>query len=307
MSSPCRILYVDDDRDSCDLARVMLNYSDTGCAVTTSDSAEEALLLIDKHSFDIYVFDYWMPDISGIELCRYVRQSDSNTPIVFFSAMARPVDIAEGVKAGANEYLIKPNDLEKLPETVKRLLAENSAVRQAELAMKNRPVSISEKTALQTSYTGKSQPSVWKVNFKESTADSSKAPFRKMSKINNLIKEKKFNQTNKFSKAHFRPIFIGTAILAAIVLHFTIQSSFFQNEKISPNVAREQRVEPKLEYEAKNPDIKTMPDIVQPETKIAPLRKTTKNAPTQTVIKKTEPRESKAVRLRRAEKFLTGV
>lgn len=127
MSFPSRILYVDDDNDSCELARVMLNLFDSSWLVTSARSAEEAIALIEKEAFDLYVFDYSLPKISGIELCRYIRRFDSDTPILFFSALARNAEITEAKAAGANEYLLKPNDLEKFPETVKRFLDKNAA------------------------------------------------------------------------------------------------------------------------------------------------------------------------------------
>lgn len=127
MSSDYRVLYVDDNKDARELAAVYFNYSDSGCVVTSAESADEALLLIEKEQFDAYVFDYCLPDMSGIELCRYIRQFDADTPILFFSGMARSADISEGIGAGADEYLVKPNDLEKLPLTVRRLLDEKSA------------------------------------------------------------------------------------------------------------------------------------------------------------------------------------
>lgn len=122
MFAPNRILYVDDNRDACELAAVMFDHLDADCHVTAAESAEEALRLIEKERFDIYIFDYRLPEMSGIELCRRVRQSDARTPILFFSAMARPSDVSAARAAGANDYLIKPNDLDKLPQTVKRML-----------------------------------------------------------------------------------------------------------------------------------------------------------------------------------------
>ena len=124
MTAPRRILYVDDNKDSCELAAVMLTYSDAECAVVAAETADEALRLIEKEPFDLYIFDYSMPDTSGIELCRYVRQFDRDTPILFYSGMAAPDDVTEGLAAGANEYLVKPNDLEKLSGTVKKFLSK---------------------------------------------------------------------------------------------------------------------------------------------------------------------------------------
>ena len=131
-------------------------------------------------------------------------------------------------------------------------------------------------------------------------------------------KEKRFHhnqiQADEAAKSHFRLSFLskltqrfpakvgGAAISALIVLHFVSQFIFFQNENISPKTENEQIVEIKPEYEPAKPDVviipkSTAPIIAQPERKAAPFRK---------VAKKKPRGESKAERLRRAERLLTG-
>jgi type IV secretory pathway VirB10-like protein len=106
----------------------------------------------------------------------------------------------------------------------------------------------------------------------------------------------------------------GAAILAVIVLHFVSQFIFFPSQKPAPEIEAMSRqsveikaenepvAEIEIESEPKKPEIVTMPEKAppnaQPEIRIAP---------SQTLIRKKEPRESKAERLRRAERLLTGV
>jgi DNA-binding response OmpR family regulator len=124
MPSPTRILYVDDNRDSRELVSLILRYSDMNCEIITADSAENAILLIKNRPFDFYILDYALPIISGVELCLQIRENDAETPILFFTAMARSEDRAIGINAGANDYLVKPDDLDALAEKVRRLLTE---------------------------------------------------------------------------------------------------------------------------------------------------------------------------------------
>ena len=121
------ILYVDDDKDSCELMELMLHQSEASFEVKSVSTVREALSLIEKQSFDFYILDYALTDGAGTELCRKIRQKDSQTPIMFFSAMARDVDRQRAMAAGASEYLVKPNDLERFTKTVKRLLSETSS------------------------------------------------------------------------------------------------------------------------------------------------------------------------------------
>lgn len=123
MSISPRILYVEDNKDSCELLSMMLPlYSDWKCSITTVDNADTALSLMQKQVFDIYIVDYALPGISGIEFCEEIRKSDSRTPIVFYTGMTQECVRKQALNAGANDYLVKPNDLIKLTETIKNLL-----------------------------------------------------------------------------------------------------------------------------------------------------------------------------------------
>jgi CheY-like chemotaxis protein len=125
MSVSSRILYVDDNKDSCEMLSAMLPlYSDWKYSVTAVETADRAISLMEKQAFDIYILDYVLPDISGVELCERIRKTDAETPILFFTGKAQEADRKKAINAGASEYLVKPNDLIKLTETVKQLLNE---------------------------------------------------------------------------------------------------------------------------------------------------------------------------------------
>jgi CheY-like chemotaxis protein len=118
------ILFIDDDEDSCELMSVMLSYADADYKVTSVLTAFEALNLIAQKSFDLLVVDYKLPEMSGVELCRRIRSTDRQTPILFFTGMASSNDRNIALAAGATSYLVKPNDLDKFTDTVKQLLNE---------------------------------------------------------------------------------------------------------------------------------------------------------------------------------------
>lgn len=122
------ILYVEDDEDAGEMISVLLRVADESYEITTIETAQKALDLIEKQSFDLYILDYALPGMSGVELCRRIRETDSQTPILFYSGMARGVDRQQAMQACANEFLVKPNDLDKFTETVRRLLLENSSI-----------------------------------------------------------------------------------------------------------------------------------------------------------------------------------
>ena len=122
ISSSRRILYVDDDPDSCLLIGLMLQQFNEDYGVIAVGSVQKALDLINDLGFDLYILDYRMPEMSGVEFCRLIRQTDAETPIMIYSAVLRDADRLEALNAGANAFLIKPNDIDRLNETVEQLL-----------------------------------------------------------------------------------------------------------------------------------------------------------------------------------------
>lgn len=122
-----RILYVDDDEDSCEMICLMLQLADANYDTVTARSTKKALCFIAEQPFDMYIFDYKLPDMTGVELCRLIRKTDSKTPILIFSGMARDIDREDAKVAGADCYLVKPNDLNVFTSTVKSLLNRNAA------------------------------------------------------------------------------------------------------------------------------------------------------------------------------------
>ncbi|MBC7901168.1 MAG: response regulator [Saprospiraceae bacterium] len=120
-----RILCVEDDEDSCEMLNVLLSLADDSYSVTGVHDAERAMELIAIESFDLYVVDIWLPKIDGLELSRWIRRTGSVKPIVFFTAIAKDSDRANAMNAGADAFLIKPNDLDRLVPTVERLLTES--------------------------------------------------------------------------------------------------------------------------------------------------------------------------------------
>jgi CheY-like chemotaxis protein len=81
-----------------------------GCETMPVANAFEALRAVNSKSFDLYVLDYWLPDLSGVQLCREIRKVDPRGPILFCTAAGRDEDRRRALRAGANAYLLKPLD-----------------------------------------------------------------------------------------------------------------------------------------------------------------------------------------------------
>ncbi len=121
-SIPRKVLCVEDDRDTCEV----LHFVMTDYEFTAVHSVEEAEPFIESQSYDLYVLDNWLPDGSGVDLCKKIREKHPAAPIIFTSAIGQPKEIDLAMKAGADRYLVKPYEPETLVKTVKELLHDPS-------------------------------------------------------------------------------------------------------------------------------------------------------------------------------------
>ncbi len=120
-----RILYVD-SKDCCEMIGLLLYQEVPELELIGISTTKNALRILDYEKFDLFVFEYELPEISGLELCQRIRKTDSETPIVFFTGMALEIHRQIAFQNGVTEYLVKPNDLDKLISTIKTLRKKHS-------------------------------------------------------------------------------------------------------------------------------------------------------------------------------------
>ena len=116
MKSPRTVLCVSHDPDTCEILTVLL--ADADIHSEYADTPAEALRLLRARKYAAVITAYYLTDISGPEFCREFRLFDRTTPVIFYSGAASPGEIQQGLEAGAQAYLVKPDDLERLCETV---------------------------------------------------------------------------------------------------------------------------------------------------------------------------------------------
>jgi DNA-binding response OmpR family regulator len=91
----------------------------------SAPNLKNASALMAERDFDLYILDNWLPDGSGVELCRKIRVAYPSVPIVFVSGVGYQTDIDEAKTAGATEYLVKPCEPEMVEKIVKELIDSN--------------------------------------------------------------------------------------------------------------------------------------------------------------------------------------
>jgi len=120
-----RILFVEDHDDTRDLITLLLKYQ---YDVSTATTLHDALNLIRSGNFNLFIFDSWLLDGSGIDLCKRVREFDQCTPILFYSAAAYESDKNLALNSGAQAYLVKPVEIADLLKTIKSLIPERRKI-----------------------------------------------------------------------------------------------------------------------------------------------------------------------------------
>jgi two-component system alkaline phosphatase synthesis response regulator PhoP len=120
-----RILLVEDEENL--RSTIALNLELEGYEVQCALNGKEALQMFKANRFDIVVLDIMLPEINGLDVCREIRKENRNVFILFLSARSMGSERIEGLKAGADDYLSKPFNLEELLLRIEILLKRKSA------------------------------------------------------------------------------------------------------------------------------------------------------------------------------------
>jgi two-component system, NtrC family, response regulator HydG len=126
-----RILLVDDSPDTLEVLE--RNLAHHGYGVIAVTGGREAMKRLEAERFDLVVTDMRMPEMSGMDLVRYVREVLPDTEVMMITGYATIESAVEAVKTGAEEHLAKPFTDEELLEAVGRTLAKLHARRAARL------------------------------------------------------------------------------------------------------------------------------------------------------------------------------
>ena len=120
-----KILLVEDDQNFGNVLRDFLsNVHDFDVTLATDGLA--GFEAYRKEKWDLCIFDVMMPRLSGFELAKKVRESDTQTPIIFLTAKAMKEDILSGFEIGADDYITKPFNSDELLARMNVILRRTS-------------------------------------------------------------------------------------------------------------------------------------------------------------------------------------
>lgn len=110
------ILIVEDEKGIVDFLKQGLE--EEGFTISTATNGKDGLEMALSLSIDLVLLDWMMPKMTGIEVCKAIREH-KNTPIIFLTAKDTVQETIEGLKSGANDYIKKPFSFEELLERIK--------------------------------------------------------------------------------------------------------------------------------------------------------------------------------------------
>jgi DNA-binding NtrC family response regulator len=120
MANKNRILVVDDEAA---LRTVLSSELHTeGYMVSTASDGDEAIDLLQSHSFDLILLDIKMPRVDGFQVLRYVKEKLPHIKVIMLTGFADLKNAIESKKLGAEDFISKPYDLVDLLATIERVL-----------------------------------------------------------------------------------------------------------------------------------------------------------------------------------------
>jgi DNA-binding response OmpR family regulator len=121
-----KILVVEDDADLLKTIRQCLEFEHF--TVETSETGNEAIHRLRAYSYDLVLLDWQLPDLTGVEVCRFMRANQSHTPVLMMTAKKDVEEKEIAFDSGADDYLTKPFNLKELSARVRAILRRGQLV-----------------------------------------------------------------------------------------------------------------------------------------------------------------------------------
>ena len=124
------ILLVEDEENLHEALK--LNLELEGYEITSAYDGNQALKAVKEEYFDLMILDVMLPHVDGITVAETIRLSNTELPILILSAKNTSADRVLGLKKGADDYLVKPFNLEELLLRVEKLILKNKKINEKE-------------------------------------------------------------------------------------------------------------------------------------------------------------------------------
>ncbi len=115
-----KVLIVEDDQDIAELLRV--NLSELSLSVDVCENGEQALQMLAEQDYQLLILDIMLPGISGLDICRKIRQQKPEQVIMMLTSRNSELDRVLGLELGADDYMTKPFSVRELQARVRSQL-----------------------------------------------------------------------------------------------------------------------------------------------------------------------------------------
>ena len=124
---PKHVLVVEDEPDTAEL--IELHLKNDGYRVTVAGDGDQALKKVHKHMPDLVILDLMIPEITGVEVCKFIRKDPAtqSIPIIMCTAKTGEIDKILGLELGADDYVTKPFSPRELLLRVKNLIKRSDS------------------------------------------------------------------------------------------------------------------------------------------------------------------------------------
>ncbi|MBO9699588.1 MAG: response regulator transcription factor [Sporocytophaga sp.] len=122
-----KILIIEDEVNVASF--IMRGFQEEGHSASIAMDGATGLQMMTDHTFDLVILDLMLPGINGMEVCRRIREDNSDVPIIMLTALGTTENVVSGLNAGADDYMIKPFKFSELLariEAIKRRTQKNN-------------------------------------------------------------------------------------------------------------------------------------------------------------------------------------
>ena len=118
------ILLVEDEANIASI--VCKGLTEDGYTVSVAPDGNIGLQMSAAHPYDLYIIDIMLPGINGLELCRQIRKTKNNHPILMLTALGTTENIVTGFEYGADDYMVKPFKFAELRARIRALIRRST-------------------------------------------------------------------------------------------------------------------------------------------------------------------------------------
>ncbi|WP_413835751.1 response regulator transcription factor [Desulfobacula sp.] len=162
MMTQIKVLVAEDDTN------IRMGLVDTleseGYGVSQAKDGKMAMQLFDKDCFDLILLDVMMPEKSGYDVCRDIRASNEDIPIIMLTAKGEEIDKVVGLKLGADDYITKPFGIHELLARISAVLRRSKRKKNKDKAIVDQPFMFGEFEV---------NPKTYKINKEKASIDIS--------------------------------------------------------------------------------------------------------------------------------------